>query len=152
MFFSCRNRKVKKPDPPQQQLQQQQQQQQQSTPIISENKENLLTQATKKQHYHHDNESGGFDCSSSGVLPSSITKNISSSPQTSSPIKYDQNLTKLRPTNDQTSKIHVDVSHNPSDKLLHICDSSEPSPRDLTDITLSSMPPHKVNMIFTLKM
>ncbi|CAF2880656.1 unnamed protein product [Rotaria sp. Silwood2] len=149
MFSFLKKKKVKKSDNPQQQQQQQTQQPQQITPIINENKENLLTRTDKhhhqqQQHYHHDNESGGFDCSSSAVLQSSISqKKTSSSPRTSSPTTYDKNLSTLHPNVDQTSKIHVDTNHNPSDKSLHICDSSEPSPRDLTDITLSSLPQHK---------
>jgi hypothetical protein len=143
MFSFLKKKKIKKPDNQQQQQQQLQQQNQQS-PIINENKENLLTR-TNKQHYHHhhDNESGGFDYSTSIVSPTSNTKKTSCSPRTSSPITHDKKLSTLRATPDQTSKIHVDVSHNPSDKLLLICDSSEPSPRDLTDTALSSLPPHK---------
>ncbi|CAF1193090.1 unnamed protein product [Rotaria sordida] len=141
MFSFLKKKKVKKSD---NQQQQQQQQHHQITPITNENKENLLTRTDKQQQqqqqqYHRDNESGGFDGSSSAVLQSSISKKTSSSP----PITYDKNLSTLRPNIDQTSKIHIDTNQNPSDKLLHICDSSEPSPRDLTDITLSSLPAHK---------
>ncbi len=144
LFFSS-NRKIKKPDNQQQQLQQQNQQ----SPIINENKENLLTRTNKQNyhHHHHDNESGGFDYSTSIVSPTSNTKKTSCSPRTSSPITHDKKLSTLRATPDQTSKIHIDVSHNPSDKLLLTCDSSEPSPRDLTDTALSSLPPHKVNIL-----
>jgi hypothetical protein len=126
-----------------------QQQQQQQIPIIHENKENLLTRSNKQQqqqqNYHRDNESGGFDYSSSVVSPSSNSKKKSCSPRTSSPITHDKNLSTLRANADPTSKIHVDVRHNLSDKLLLIYDSSEPSPRDLTDTALSSLPTHKVN-------
>ncbi len=104
----------------------------------------------QQQRYHHDNESGGFDYSSSVVSPSSNAKKTSCSPRTSSPKTHDKNLSTFRATPDQTSKIHVDVSHNPSDKLLLMCDSSEPSPRDLTDTALSSLPPHKVNRFLNL--
>ncbi len=138
------NRKIKKPDS----QQQQQQQQQQQIPIINENKENFLSR-NNKQHYHRDNESGGFDYAATVVAPSSNTKKTSCSPRTSSPITHDKNLSTLRANPDKTSKIHVDVSQNPSDKLLLICDSSEPSPRDLTDTALSSLPPHKVNIGFS---
>ncbi|CAF1311577.1 unnamed protein product [Rotaria magnacalcarata] len=146
MFSFLKKKKIKKSDP--------QQSQQQSTPVTSENKENLLTRNNKQQQQqqrHQDNESGGFDYSSSVPLSTSISKKASCSPRTSSPISYDKNLTTLRPTSDQTSKIHVDVNHNhPSDKILHICDSSEPSPRDLTDITLSSLPAHKSCHVTTM--
>ncbi|CAF3751967.1 unnamed protein product [Rotaria socialis] len=145
MFSFLKKKKIKKSDP--------QQSQQQSTPVTNENKENLLTRNNKQQQQqqqrHQDNESGGFDYSSSVPLSTSISKKASCSPRTSSPISYDKNLTTLRPTADQTSKIHVDVNH-PSDKILHICDSSEPSPRDLTDITLSSLPAHKSCHVTTM--
>jgi hypothetical protein len=152
--FFFHYRKIKKSD--NQQQQQHQQQQQQQIPIIHENKENLLTRSNKQQqqqqqqqHYHRDNESGGFDYSSSVVSPSSNSKKKSCSPRTSSPITHDKNLSTLRANADQTSKIHVDVRQNPSDKLLLIYDSSEPSPRDLTDTALSSLPQHKVNILFS---
>lgn len=143
--FILLNRKIKKSDP--------QQSQQQSTPITNENKENLLTRSNKQpqsQQSHQDNESAGFDCSSSVGLSTSNSKKPSCPPRTSSPKSYDKHLSTLRPTIEQTSKIHVDVNQHPTDKLLQICDSSEPSPRDLTDITLSCLPPHKVNLIIIL--
>jgi hypothetical protein len=132
------NRKVKKSD----------NQQQQQTPIINENKENLLNSTNKPPHYHHDNESGGFDYSSSVVSPSSLSKKSTRSPRTSSPKTHDKNRSTLRASGDPTSKIHVDVSLNPTDKLMLTCDSSEPSPRDLTDAGLSSVLPHKVKTFF----
>ena len=147
-------RKIKKLDnqSPQQQQQsaqqqQQQQQQQPSNPNINANKENLLTRANK-QHYHQDDQSGGFDYSTSIVSPGLNNKKSSCSPRTSSPINHDKTLSTIRATSDQTSKIHVDVSQNPSDKLLHMCDSSEPSPRDLTDTVLTGLPTHKVSHFF----
>ena len=117
-------------------------------PTVNENKENLLIRTSKQQHYHRDNQSGGFNYSSSAASPS---KKVPVPPRTSSPITYDKSLPTLRSTVDQTSKIHVDVSHNPSDKLLHVYDSSEPSPRDLTDTTLSILPPHRVNILISLE-
>ena len=148
-----RHRKLKKLDNQPAQQQQQQlslQQQQTQDPIINANKENLLTR-TNKQHYHHDDhQSGGFDYSSSIVSPASNSKKSSTSPRTSSPINHDKTRSTLRATPDQTSKIHVDVTQNPSDKLLLICDSSEPSPRDLTDTVLSSLPTHKVRRSFDI--
>lgn len=153
IFSPCR--KIKKLDnqssqqqqqSPQQQ-QQQQQQQQPSNPNINANKENLLNRANK-QHYHQDDQSGGFDYSTSIVSPGSNNKKSSCSPRTSSPINHDKTLSKIRATPDQTSKIHVDVCQNPSDKLLLMCDSSEPSPRDLTDTVLSGLPTHKVSLFF----
>lgn len=79
-----------------------------------------------KQQYQREQESGGFKKSSH----SSLT--------------HDKHRSTLHATPDQTTKIHVDVTQNPSDKLLLTCDSSEPSPRDLTDTVLSSLPTHKV--------
>lgn len=154
IIYSCR--KIKKLDnqspqqPPQQQ--QQQQQQQASNPNINANKENLLTR-TNKQHYHQDDhhQSSGFDYSSSLVSSGSNNKKSSCSPRTSSPINHDKTLSTIRATADQTSKIHVDVTQNPSDKLLLMCDSSEPSPRDLTDTVLTGLPTHKVSTVLSIR-
>ncbi|CAF0950223.1 unnamed protein product [Adineta steineri] len=146
MFSFLKKKKVKQLDNQQQQTQQQSQQHQ--IPIINENKENFINRTTKQQqqqqqHYRRDNESGGFDYSSSVVSPPSNSKKTSCTPRTSSPIAHDKNLSAFHANTDQTSKIHIDVSHNPSDKLLLICDSNESSPHYLTDTVLSSLPQHK---------
>ena len=135
-------RKIKNPTGP---SQQQQQDPAIHPPIVNENKENLLNPTNRQlSPYSRDNQSGGFEYSTSLVSPASLSKKVSSSARTSSPIKPDKNLSKLRASGDPTSKIHIDVSHNPSDKSLLVCDSSEASPRDYTDTGLSSLPPHKV--------
>ena len=100
---------------------------------------NSSTKSTS--HYSPDQQSTGFEYSS----PSVVSPNSLNKPRTSSPITHQQHLSTLHASGDQTSKIHIDVSHNPSDKSFVLCDSSQASPRDLTDAGLSSLPPHKVS-------
>lgn len=151
MFSFLKKKKIKNPDgassstaqqqtPSATSSQQVQHQEQLSSSSNNDNKENVLNTSTKPSlHFSSDQQSMGFDYSSSSVVsPNSLTKT-----RTSSPTIHHQHLSTLHASGDQTSKIHIDIGHHPSDRSFLLCDSSQGSPRDLTDAGLSSLPPHK---------
>lgn len=136
MFSFLKKKKIKSPDHSSGDQPQEVPNQQSSThvPIINENKENLLNTSNKSTlHYSCEHQLAEIEYSPSATVPVSLSKHTTPSLVHSN----------IHPNVEQTTKIHIDVSHNPSDRSLLLCDSSEASPRDYTDAGLSSLRKHK---------
>ncbi|CAF0723901.1 unnamed protein product [Didymodactylos carnosus] len=136
------------------QQQQQQQQQQHHHHHRGENKENLIETNGKPISNKSDNDSGGFDYSQIKQYSCSDDNSFNDRTpiRTSSPL-IDRTsgggmgggkgglttsiVTDTATLCDQSAEMHIDITNG------KCCDSSEPSPRDLTDGVLHSCLPHK---------